>query len=225
VSRIEAVILDIDGTLLDSNDAHARAFLESAEALGIPAPHLDRIRGLIGMGGDKLIPAAFGIEAESESDLGAALDERKGAIFRTRHAPALMPTPGARELLERFRADGLRRVVATSAGEEDLAMLLGRAGVADLIDDCTSSSDVEGSKPDPDLVHVALRLARVPADRAVMLGDTPYDVEAALKAGVRILAVRCGGWSDAPLAGATAVYDHPADLLAKYESSIFAVPS
>jgi HAD superfamily hydrolase (TIGR01509 family) len=193
--------------------------VEAAHQLGITAPELGRVRGLIGKGGDKLIPEAFGIEEESPG--GIALDELKGEIFRNRYAPHLQPTPGAADLLRRFREDGLRLVVATSAGEEDLAILLERAGVADLVDACTTASDVDDSKPDPDVVQAALRLAAVPAGSAVMLGDTPYDIEAARLTGIRVIAVRTGGWDDSALVGAAAIYDDPADLLARYDSSLF----
>ncbi|HYJ80259.1 MAG TPA: HAD family hydrolase, partial [Longimicrobiaceae bacterium] len=128
----------------------------------------------------------------------------------------------ARELLERMRADGLTLVVATSASKDDLGALLKAAGVEDLIDASSTSSDAEESKPDPDIVQAALDAAGCDPGEAVMLGDTPYDIEAASRAGVGCVALRCGGWwSDEDLAGATAVYDDPADLLARYEDSPF----
>jgi HAD superfamily hydrolase (TIGR01509 family) len=219
MERIRAVILDVDGTLVYSNDEHARAFIEAARELELPDPGFERVRWLIGKGGDKLIPEAFGLEEGGEAY--TALDERKGEIFRERYAPTLKPTPGARELLERFAAEGLRRVVATSAGSDDIEILLERAGVTDLVEACTTASDVEETKPDPDIVDAALRLAEVDAGVAVMIGDTPYDVEAATRGGVRIVGVRSGGWEDDELRGAAAVYDHPADLLAHYERSLF----
>jgi HAD superfamily hydrolase (TIGR01509 family) len=219
MSSLSAVILDVDGTLLDSNEAHAAAFLDAARSLGIPGPGFDDLLRMIGMGGDKLIPKAFGFEADS--DPGGTLDRVKGEIFRNRYAPTLEPTPGARELLIRLRGDDLRLVVATSANGDDLQLLLDRAGVDDLVERCTTSSDVDESKPEPDVVHAALEQVGAAPREAVMIGDTPYDVEAALRAGVRILAVRCGGWADADLQGATAVYDDPADLLRRYHSSIF----
>jgi HAD superfamily hydrolase (TIGR01509 family) len=218
--KVEAVILDIDGTLLLSNDAHARAFVQAAAELGISGAPFEEVRRMIGMGGDKLIPKAFGIDSESER--GKELDDRKGEIFRSQFGPRLEPTPGARALLERFREEGLPRVVATSASGDDLQLLLERAGITDLIDDCTSSSDVENSKPDPDVVAKALEMTGAAAEGVVMIGDTPYDVEAALRAGVRIVAVRTGGWSDDELAGAIAVYRDPEELLRRYDDSVFA---
>ena len=215
--RIRAVILDIDGTLLLSNDAHAQAFVDSAREMGIDAD-FEKVRRLIGKGGDKLIPEAFGFEKESEQ--GKRLDGRKGEIFRERYLPTLEPAPGARALLQRLRDDGRTLVVATSADNADLKGLLEQAGVRDLIEEATSSSDVEESKPDPDIVHAALQKSGVPAEAVVMLGDTPYDVEAASRAGVRTICLRCGGWSDRELRGAAAVYADPEDLLAHYAESL-----
>ena len=220
MTQVRAVILDIDGTLIYSNDEHTQAFLLAAEELGFPCPDFAEVRRMIGMGGDKLIPAAFGFEAESPK--GKALDERKGEIFRARFAPHLQPTPGARALVERLRREGIKLVVATSANEEDLEILLKQAGVADLLEDRTSSDDVEESKPEPDLVLAALRLAGVSAKEALMLGDTPYDVEAATRAGVGIVAVKTGGWAEPDLAGAIEVYDTPEAILGDYSASPFA---
>lgn len=217
MARVRAAILDIDGTLLDSNDAHARAFLEAAEELGLEVPPFDEVWRRIGKGGDKLIPEVWGFEQDSEP--GRRLDGRKGEIFRERFLPGLEPTRGARALLQRIRDDGLKLVVATSASEDDLHGLLERAGVRDLIEDATSADEVEESKPDPDIVHAALEDAGFPPGQVVMLGDTPYDVEAATRAGVAVVAVRCGGWDDEGLAGAAAVYEDPADLLERYDES------
>ncbi|HEX6069034.1 MAG TPA: HAD family hydrolase [Longimicrobiaceae bacterium] len=214
---LSTVILDIDGTLLDSNEAHARAFVDAARELGFPAPPVEEVLRLIGMGGDKLIPRAFGFEQDAKR--GEMLEERKGDIFRSRYLPSLAPTPGARALLERLRDDGFTLVVATSANEEDLKGLLDRAGVRDLIEEATSSGDVEESKPDPDIVHAALASAGAEAPEAIMLGDTPYDVEAATRAGVAIIGVRSGGWKTEDLGGAAMVFDHPADLLAHYDAT------
>lgn len=217
MSTLRAVILDIDGTLIDSNDAHAHAFVEAADELGMDGAGFEEIREMIGMGGDKLIPEAFGFEEESPE--GERLSDAKGRIFSERYLPAIRPTPGARELLERLRADGYTLVVATSAGGDVLDDLLRAAGVQDLVEDATSASDVEDSKPEPDAVKAALRKAGAAPDEAVMIGDTPYDVEAATRAGVAILAVRTGGWDDASLKDAAGIYDDPADLLARYRET------
>ncbi len=213
-----AVILDIDGTLIDSNDAHARAYEDAGRELGFDIP-FKRVRPLIGKGGDKVLPEVTGIEEDSPD--GERITERKGEIFRERYLPTLKPLSGARQLLHRFRDDTMKLVVATSAGKDDLKGLLEQAGVADLIQDATSADDAEESKPDPDIVLAALKQAGFPADEIIMIGDTPYDVEAATRAGVRIVAVRSGGWGDQDLQGAIAVYDGPLDLLEQYDESPF----
>jgi HAD superfamily hydrolase (TIGR01509 family) len=218
MAQPKAVILDVDGTLIDSNDAHAGAFVDAGRELGREADFA-QVRRLIGKGGDKLIPEAFGVEEESPE--GERIAERKKQIFETRYLPGLEPTPGARSLVLRLRDDGLKLVIATSAGGDELGGLLEQAGVADLVQDATSSSDVEESKPDPDIVLAALEKTGYEAEEVVMLGDTPYDVESATRAGVRIVAVRSGGWAEDDLAGAVAVYEHPAALLAGYDESPF----
>lgn len=206
----------MDGTLVDSNDAHAHAWHDVLRADGIDVS-VERLRRLIGMGSDKLLPAAAGIQKDSPR--GKALAERRKAVFRDVYLPRLAPTPGAHALLDRLHRDGLRLIVATSAERDEADALLDIVDVRSLIDATTSSSDAEQSKPDPDIVQTALDRFGGPPAQAVMLGDTPYDVEAARRAGVRIIALRCGGWSDADLADALAIYDHPADLLAHLTDS------
>lgn len=213
------VLLDIDGTLIDSNDAHARAWVDSLGEFGYVVP-FERVRPLVGMGGDKILPELVGLDPESTEAKHMA--ERRGEIFRTRELPHLQATRGARDLLLRLRADGYELSVATSAKADDVRATLEQALVADLIQTTTSSDDAEHSKPDPDIVRAALRQSGRPASHAVMLGDTPYDIEAATRARVRIVALRCGGWwSDKALRGAVAIYDDPAALLASYDDSIF----
>lgn len=217
--KVNAVLLDIDGTLIDSNDAHARAWVDVGREFGhdIDFAH---VRRLIGMGGDKVLPEVAGIE--EETDEGQRIKERRGEIFRDRYLPTLKAFPHARELLQRFRDDGYMLVVATSASKDDMDALLEQAGIQDLIEEKASSSDAEESKPDPDIVQAALKSADAKPAEALMLGDTPYDVQASGRAGVRCVALRCGGWGDADLGDAVAVYDDPADLLARYAESPFA---
>lgn len=210
------VLLDIDGTLVDSNDAHAHAWVAAFAEAGHEVP-FERVRPLIGMGSDQLLPRVLGVEKDSPE--GERLGDRWAEIFKERFLPSLRPFPDARELLLRMRADGLRLVAASSAREDQLGALLDLAGVADLIEEQTSSSDAERSKPEPDIVRAALDRVGLPAAEAVMIGDTPYDAEAAGKAGVGLIALRCGGWGDTDFDGVLAVYDAPADLLAHYDES------
>lgn len=219
MARLEVVLLDVDGTLVDSNDAHARSWLAALAEVRREVPY-GRIRQLIGVGSDKLLVAATGLEPGSMQ--GNALVERRKKLFLTQYLSSVRAFPGARALLQRFRRDGLRLVVATSAGEAEMSALLALAGASDLVDARTSSDDAERSKPDPDIVQAALRVAGVNAAQALLLGDTPYDVQGARRAGVRTVALTSGGWHHESLGGALAVYRDPADLLARYDSSPFA---
>jgi HAD superfamily hydrolase (TIGR01509 family) len=217
--KVRAAVLDIDGTLIDSNDAHAQAWVDVGKEMGYDI-EFAHVRRLIGMGGDKVVPRITGLD--DESDEAKKVKKRRGEIFQEQYLPTLKPFPRARELLERFQADGLALVVATSASKDDMGLLLEKAGIKDLIDEKTSQGDVEASKPDPDIVEAAVEKAGCEPAEAVMLGDTPYDVEAARRAGVPCVALRCGGWGDEDLRDAVAIYDDPADLLANYDRSPFA---
>ena len=198
--RFEGVILDVDGTLVDSNDAHAEAF---AEALQVP---FERVRPLIGKGADKLIPELIG-------RYDAAAAERKKAIFRARFLPRLRPFLKSRELLSKFKDLGLRLAVASSAGKDELDALLQVAGVREYLDAQADADDADRSKPDPDIVLAAASKLGLPPARCLMIGDTPYDAEAAARAGVAFIGLRCGGWSERDLRPALAVFADPAALL------------
>jgi HAD superfamily hydrolase (TIGR01509 family) len=216
-----AVIFDVDGTLVDSNDAHAQAWVE---ALGESGRHVEfaRVRPLIGMGGDKLLPEVSGLSADSRE--GEAISARRGQIFLSRFMPRLQPTRGAPELVQWLHDQGLKLYVATSAKEEELKALLKVAGAGTCMEATASADDADRSKPDPDVVVAALQRTGGPRHEAIMIGDTPYDVEAARRAGIDIIALRSGGWEDRDLRGALAVYDDAADLLNHYDSSPFRRP-
>jgi phosphoglycolate phosphatase-like HAD superfamily hydrolase len=217
--RNGAVILDVDGTLVDSNDAHARAWIDAFAEIGITVPFAD-VRRAIGMGGDKLIPHIAGIREDSRD--GRAISKRRREIFRAKYLPTIRPFPRVRMLLERFHGDGLTLAVASSAQDDELEALLEIAGASDLLTTQTSSDDAENSKPDPDIIVAAIERVRTERARIIMLGDTPYDVEAAIRAGIRIVALECGGWNRHALRGAEVVYAFPSDLLDHYDESPFA---
>lgn len=212
----KAVLLDIDGTLIDSNDAHANAWVDVGKEFGYDIA-FDKVRWLIGMGGDKVLPEITGLA--EESDVGAKLLERRGEIFRERYLPGLRPFEGTRDLLQRMSDEGLKLIVATSASKKDLKGLLKQAGIEDLIDKAANSDDAEESKPAPDIVEAALERGKVGPQEAIMVGDTPYDIGAATRAGVSIIAFTSGGWRPDALDGAVRIYDGPAHLLAEYSVS------
>lgn len=219
-ARAVVMVFDVDGTLVDSNDAHARAWVETLSTFGIERD-LQAVRRLVGMGGDKLLPAVARIEAGSE--LGREISRRRSAHFRRTYLGQLRPFSGARALLLALRERGVRLAVASSSDEEDLDRLLQIARVTDLIERRASADDADRSKPDPDLIRAALAGLRDlnPKTAAVsMIGDTPYDIDAAHRAGVRAIGFRCGGWSDPDLAGAAMLFDGPADMLEHLERAL-----
>ncbi|HMJ11266.1 MAG TPA: HAD family hydrolase [Polyangiaceae bacterium] len=216
MAALRGVLLDIDGTLLDSNDAHAQSWVETFEEFGHTVRFED-VRRLIGMGGDRLLPKLTGIEEESE--IGQRISKHRRSRFLRSHLPSLRPFPKVRELLKELCNRNLVLVIATSAGPQELEPLLQQAQIADLIDEKTSSGDAEESKPAPDIVEAAVKRSGFRPAELVMIGDTPYDMTAAKRAGVRCIAVRSGGWDDAALADAVAIYADVADLLEHLEES------
>jgi HAD superfamily hydrolase (TIGR01509 family) len=217
---LRGIIFDIDGTLLDSNDAHADSWVEIFSEAGYEVP-FDVVRPLIGMGGDKLLPMTIGVEADS--DEGQRLSKKRWELFKNKYVPTLRPLDGARALVQRIRNDGLATVIATSAQAEELHVLLKAAEVADLMEAKATSSDAEHSKPDPDVVQAAIEKSGFKKSELLMIGDTPYDVEAARRAGIPIIAFLSGWWLSSKLTGAGAIYGGPADLLANYETSLIAL--
>ncbi len=216
---ITTVLFDIDGTLDDSNDAHAHSWVDALAEAGYAIPFA-RIRPLIGLGSDKLFPKLdAGLSADAEP--GASILKRRREIFLGRYLPAIKPFPGAHDLVAALREHEYRLIVASSASEEELTPLLEIAGVGNLFDHAMTPNEVENSKPDPDIVEAALAWSKTSRQSAVMIGDSRYDVEAAVRAGVAAIALRCGGTSDADLAGAAAVFDDPADLLRALERTSF----
>jgi beta-phosphoglucomutase-like phosphatase (HAD superfamily) len=213
---VTGVILDVDGTLVDSNAAHAHAWVEMLGEFGYDLD-VARVQRLIGMGADKLLPSL--IDVDKDSPFGKKLSQRRKTIFRTRYLPLLQPTRGAPALLSLLERERFGVMVASSAEGDELLALLTVCGAPELARRTPPPHAVRGSKPDPDVVSAALaRLHRSPAE-VVMIGDTPYDVEAAKRAGIGIIALRCGGWETPDLSTALEIYDDPADLVAHFAAS------
>jgi HAD superfamily hydrolase (TIGR01509 family) len=215
---LTAMIFDVDGTLIDSNDAHAQSWVDTLRADGVEVDFA-KVRRCIGMGSDKLLPEVAGIEAESER--GKRLSEQRAKSFRRDHFPKLRAFPGTRELFEHLIGQGLRVGIATSARGDELEKLLDLARVGDLIEEHASSDDVENSKPDPDIVQAALSQLGCSPDEALMVGDTPYDLAAAARSGVSSIAFRCGGWNDDDLRSAIAIFDGPWAMRAGFDREAF----
>lgn len=207
---VDAVLLDIDGTLIDSTYHHALAWQRAFDTVGVSVP-LWRIHRSVGMGGDKLVAEVAGesVEERHGDELRDRWREEYAAI---RHE--VDPLPGASDLVHDLAGRGLAVALASSGDPEFAREAVATLGIGAEIAALTTAEDAEDSKPDPDLVRTTL--ARLPGvRRAVLVGDTPYDVESAGRAGLGCLGLRSGGYSEAELveAGALLVVDSPADLL------------
>jgi HAD superfamily hydrolase (TIGR01509 family) len=217
-TRARAVIFDIDGTLLDSVDLHAKAWVDAFSDFGHRVA-FDDVRRQIGKGGDQLLPEF--LSAEEIAARGEALEAHRGDILKERYVPLMKPFAGVRALLERVRNDGAQVALASSAKKDEVKLYKKILNIADLINVETSSDDAEQSKPHPDIFEaVVKRLKGLSPHQMVAIGDTPYDAEAAGKAGIPTIGVRCGGWDEDDLrrAGCIAVYEGPADLLARFDT-------
>jgi HAD superfamily hydrolase (TIGR01509 family) len=203
-------ILDIDGTLVDTNYQHAIAWYRAFRRHELTLP-VWRIHRHIGMGGDQLVPALAGEDFESER--GDDVREEEKALY-SELIGEVRPMREARELIEDLHTSGSTVLLASSAKREEVEHYLDLLDARELADGWTSSADVESTKPEPDLVHTALAKVGAQASDAVMVGDSPYDVEAAKRAGVPTVAVLTGGFSEAELrdAGAREVYESVAEL-------------
>jgi HAD superfamily hydrolase (TIGR01509 family) len=216
---IQAVIFDVDGTLIDTVDLHSACWVEALNHFGIEVPFED-IRVQIGKGGDQLLPGL--IPPDMVAKHGEEIHAFRSDLFKRGYMHKARPFPGVRELFERIQANGQQAVLASSATADELAEYKEIAGIADLISGATSSDDAERSKPFPDIFQAALaRVAPLGAEEAVVVGDTPYDAEAARTAGIKSIGVLCGGFPEEALlsAGCIAVFRDPNDLLKRYDES------
>jgi len=216
---IKAVIFDVDGTLVDSNDLHVEAWREAFRCYGKELSFED-LHGQMGKGGDQLMPV-FCSQEELER-FGEELEQKRVELFKSDYLPRVRPFPRVRELFERVRAEGLQVALASSAKGEELEQHKRSMRVEDMLETAASADDAERSKPHPDIFQAALAgLKGVAPAEAVVVGDTPYDVQAAAKAGMRTVGLLSGGFTEEALreAGAVAVYGDVSDLLDGYEES------
>jgi HAD superfamily hydrolase (TIGR01509 family) len=217
----KAAIFDLDGTLLDSVDLHAIAWHEAMVKFGHDVS-FDQARSQIGKGGDKLIPVF--LSTSDQRDHGEQLEEWRGQRFKSAYLPLIRPFSAVPDLLHRVREAGLRTAVASSAKKAEVDKYLEIAGITNLVEVSTSAEDAEESKPAPDVLEIVLKKLKIEGVDAVAIGDTPYDAEAAGKAGIETIGVLCGGFSEASLreAGCIDVYPGPATLFARFRNSLLA---
>ena len=215
---VEAALLDVDGTLIDSNYQHALAWYRAFRRHGIVLP-VWRVHRAIGMGGDQLVPALAGEKVDKEK--GDEIRETREPIYKELLSE-VEPLYGAHDLIVDLKERGMRVVLASSSPKDELEHYLELLDAEDLADASTTKDDVEATKPAPDLVRAALEKAGVEADRAVMVGDARWDVEAAAKAGVETLCVMTGGWSKQELreAGAAAVFESADELRRRLDETL-----
>jgi HAD superfamily hydrolase (TIGR01509 family) len=218
--RLKAVIFDVDGTLVDSNDLHVEAWQEAFRKYG---KDLDaqKIHQQIGKGGDQLMPEFC--SKEELDRYGKELEKFRGDLFIDEYLHQVRPFPRVRELFERVKADGLLTALASSAKEDEVESHKKNLDISKLVDFATSADDVEKSKPSPDIFQAALEgLEGVAPDEAVIVGDSPWDAVAAKKAGMQMIGLLSGGFSEEDLrhAAVAEIYKDAADLLERYDTSL-----
>lgn len=214
-----AAIFDIDGTLIDSVDQHARAWQEAFHDFGHDIDYA-AIRRQIGKGGDQLMPVF--LSPDEMRDKAEPLEKHRSAIFKQKYLPQVTAFPEVRDLFEALRADGKRLVLASSARKDEIAIYKSIANIADLVSIEVSADDVDQSKPHPDIFESALRkLGTIRPIDAIAIGDAPYDAQAARKIGLRTIGLLSGGFAESDLrkAGCAAIGRDPASLLAQYRSN------
>jgi HAD superfamily hydrolase (TIGR01509 family) len=217
---IKAVIFDVDGTLVDSNDLHVMAWQDAFRGCGKEVAY-EELHEQMGKGGDQLMPVFC--SREELDEFGKELERKRTELFTSNYLPHVRPFPKVRELFERIQADGLSIALASSAKEEELERHKKSLRIEDLLETATSADDAEKSKPHPDIFQAALEgIGDVEPEESVVVGDTPYDVIAAAKAGMRTIGLLSGGFSEEDLraAGAVEIYRDVADLLERYDESL-----
>lgn len=209
----EAVIFDVDGTLIDSVDFHAEAWRQAFAKFGLTVG-FDAIRVQIGKGGDQLMPVF--LDKKMIETQGKEIEAFRSELFKREYLLRVEGFPKVRELFDLLRSSGVATALGSSAKQAELEVYKRAAGIGDLDLVETTSDDAEKSKPHPDIFDAALERLKLPAEKVLVVGDTPHDVEAAKRANLRTIGVLCGGFNEASLAeaGAVAVFSDPAELLA-----------
>jgi phosphoglycolate phosphatase-like HAD superfamily hydrolase len=215
---VKAVLFDIDGTLVDSNEFHVLAWDEAIRNAG-RAVGRDALRIQIGKGSDNLLPSLFPDAGTAQRQ---AMAKDHGDIIRERYLPQVKAFPGATELIARLHESGIKVLLASSAGQSDIEHYIELLGIRELLTATVSADDVAKSKPYGDIFACALKkVFPLEAQEVFAVGDTPYDVESAAKCHIRTIAVLSGGFSKDDLqdAGAVALYVNVKELLDELDRS------
>jgi HAD superfamily hydrolase (TIGR01549 family) len=216
---LRAVIFDVDGTIVDSNELHVQAWDEIFRRYG---KHFSReqLHEHIGEGGDQYVPNF--LNAIELREFGAKLEKERGELYKEKYMPKVRPFPRVRELFERIRRDDKRVALASSGKTDELEHYTSLCKIESLVDTQTTKDDVAHSKPHADVFIAALRkLGSLSSDEAIVVGDSPYDVIAAKRLMLPTVGLLCGGFSEEELrsVGAIAIFRDAADLLENYERS------
>lgn len=214
---IKAIIFDIDGTLIDSNNAHAETFVKAFSKYGKKVS-FDEMKCLIGMGADKVLEKY--LSKKEIEDFGDDLTEYRKKIFLEDYLPEIKTFPKLHELMKKLKADDKKIVLASSASGEELKNYKKLMKIDKFLEEETSSDDAEESKPDPDIFQAAFdKLENVEKYETLIIGDTIYDAEAATKAGIKIYGVESGGWAREKLleSGCVKVFHNIAEIYKSYE--------
>jgi membrane protein len=211
-----AVLFDLDGTLVDSNEFHVVAWARAFAQHGLSVPR-EVLRAQIGKGADVLVPDLF---PDLDADERDAMARAHGEIFTSDFIALVEPFPGASALINRLHDCGIRIVLASSSAQDEVDRYAGLLQITELVSATVSLDDVRKSKPAPDIFALALEKVGVPADTALVVGDTPYDARAAAKCRVPALLLRSGGFSDAALLRESprAIFTDIADLCVHWDS-------
>ncbi len=212
--RLQALLLDIDGTIIDSNDKHAECWVEAFAHFGKEVPW-DVIRSQIGKGGDLLVPDT--LNAREMREIGDELKEYRGELWKREYMESVRPFPGAVEAMRAVHERGVKIAFASSSNPDEVEYYVELLGVDDLLKGTTSKKDAKFSKPYPEIFQAALERVKSDPARTLVVGDTPYDILAAHRMAVAIAAVRCGGFPEESLAKAEFLFDDVAQLAKELE--------
>jgi HAD superfamily hydrolase (TIGR01549 family) len=212
--RLQALLLDVDGTLIDSNDKHAKCWVEAFAHFGKAVPW-DVIRSQIGKGGDLLVPDT--LNAREMREIGEKLKEYRGELWKRDYMESVQPFPGAVEGIREMERRGLKIAFASSSNPDEVEYYVELLGVGDLLEGTTSKEDAKFSKPSPEIFQAALERVKGDPARTLVVGDTPYDILAAHRMASAIAAVRCGGFPEESLAKAEFVFDDVAQVAKELE--------
>jgi HAD superfamily hydrolase (TIGR01509 family) len=209
---LRAAVFDVDGTLVDTVDLHARAWQDAFRKWGKHVDFID-VRSQIGKGGDQILPMFFA--PDEVKRFGEEMSEWRGEHFKSVYLPQAKPFPKTRELFSVLRDRGVKLALASSAKEDELESYKKLANIADLIDAETNADEVERTKPHPDIFAMAMEKLGVQPKHAIAVGDSPFDAQSAGKIGLLTVGMLCGGFPEELLraAGAVEIYRDPEDLL------------